>query len=107
MVSLPYTMLMIRDYKETTEFKVKQLLRSKEQASENNKPKFDLAINLVLLRQSVSKGQLEVAKALGVDQKNVSQWENAEVAPSLRYLIALAKFFRVTIDRLLVPFKEF
>lgn len=91
----------MRDYKETTNYKTQMLLRRLEKANENDKPKIILAINLLTLRAESKKGQTEIANSLNIDQKNYGQWERGEIAPSLRYLIAIAKFYGVTIDRLL------
>ena len=96
---------MIKNYAETTEYKIKALMREKRFADENDKPKYDLAANLIQLRQTARKSQTEVAAALGVTQRNLTRWERAEVAPNLRYLIALAKFFGVAVDKLLTPFE--
>ena len=79
------------------------LYRERVTADENKIPKIDCAINLLKLRNERGNRQADLAKALRVDKKNVSQWERAEVAPSLRYLIALAKFYGVTVDHLLSP----
>lgn len=103
---MSYNIRMIKNYAETTENKVKDLIRGKEYARENDKPKFDLAANLLQLRQNARKSQIEVAAELGVDQRNLTRWECAEVAPNLRYLIALAEFYGVTVDRLLTPAKK-
>ena len=100
---MSYNVHMLKNYAETSDYKVKALMREKQFASENDKPKYDLAANLIQLRQTARKSQIEVAEALGVKQRNLTRWESAEVAPNLRYLIALAKFFAVTVDRLLKP----
>ena len=94
---------MERNYNEVFNEKWNILQRAKERASESNKPKFDLAINLLYLRQDKGNSQAEIAKALHIDQKNYCQWERAQIAPSLYYLIALAKYYGVSVDRLLSP----
>ena len=96
--------MLFSNYTTTARLLLINLLEQRKTADENSKPKIDLAVNLVCLRQDSKQSQKEVAKALRIDQKNVSQWEHAEVAPSLRYLIALAKFYGVTVDRLLQPY---
>lgn len=78
-----------------------KLIEQREIANENSKPKIDLAINLICLRQNAHKKQSEVASDLCISQKNLSQWERGEVAPSLRYLIALANYYGVSVDNLL------
>ncbi len=92
---------MNRDYNEVAKHKTYRLIRRLEDANEDETPKIILAINLVNLRYANSKGQTEVANAIGINQKNLSQWEHGEVAPSLRYLIAISRFYNVTIDDLL------
>lgn len=94
---------MIKNYAETTNDKIEALKRGKKYADANDKPKYDLAANLLRLRQDARKSQIEVAAALGVGQRNLTRWECAEVAPNLRYLIALAEFYGVSVDRLLTP----
>ena len=94
---------MDRNYTETANHKEYVLLRRLESANDNDAPKIILALNLLRLRYQSGKGQTEVAKCLGINQKNLSQWEQGDIAPSLRYLIALAKFYGVTIDQLLTP----
>lgn len=107
MVNLPYNSSMLfPNYSTTARMTLINLNSQRATADENSKPKIDLAINLICLRQDAHKGQTEVAKALHIDQKNFSQWERAEVAPSLRYLLALANYYGVTVDDLLKP-KEF
>ena len=92
-------------YTTTAKISLFDLMEQRERADENTKPRIDLAFNLICLRQDRKQSQKDIADALGVNQKNVSQWERGEVAPSLRYLIALAKLHGVTIDRLLEPCK--
>lgn len=91
----------MRDYTETTNFKATMLQRRLEKATENDKPKIILALNLLRLRSASGKGQTEVAQNLNVDTKNYGQWERGEIAPSLRYLIAIANLYGVTVDELL------
>ena len=43
-------------------------------------------------------GQVELAKAINVSKRIISLWENGLREPKLSNLIALAKFFRVSID---------
>lgn len=94
---------MERNYNEVFKGKLNTLQQARERANESSKPKLDLAINLLYLRQDRGNSQAEIAKALHIDQKNYSQWERAEIAPSLYYLIALAKYYGVSVDRLLSP----
>lgn len=104
MVNLPYNSgMLFPNYSESARLSLIELIKQRAEADENSKPKIELAINLICLRQDRRESQSTVAQALHIDQKNLSQWERAEVAPSLRYLIALAKYYGVTVDSLLSP----
>ena len=61
--------------------------------------------NLKFLRQERGIGQVELAKNLGVSKGIISLWENGLREPSLSSLVAIAKFFHVSLDEL-VGFKE-
>ncbi len=61
--------------------------------------------NLKFLRQERGIGQVELAKSLGVSKGIISLWENGLREPSLSSLVAIAKFFRVSLDEL-VGIKE-
>ena len=56
--------------------------------------------NLKTLRIERGIGQIELAKALGVSKGIISLWENGLREPSMSSLIALSKFFDVSIDYL-------
>ena len=56
--------------------------------------------NLKELRLEKDVGQVELAKAIGVSKGVISLWENGLREPSMYSLIALAKYFNVTIDEL-------
>ncbi len=56
--------------------------------------------NLKELRLERGVGQVELAKALSVSKGIISLWENGLREPKLSNLIALAKYFGVTIDYL-------
>ncbi len=45
--------------------------------------------------------QMEVAKMIGIDQTNISSWENDKTRPEYENLIKLSKIYDVTIDELL------
>ena len=53
------------------------------------------------LRQEQDITQEQLADALGITSRAVSQWENGRTAPDISQLPALANFFDVTTDRLL------
>lgn len=50
------------------------------------------------LRTEKNVGQVELAKAINVSKGIISLWENGLREPKLSNLIALAKYFKVTID---------
>ena len=52
------------------------------------------------LRTEKSIGQIELSKAVGVSKGIISLWENGLREPKLSNLIALARFFDVSIDYL-------
>lgn len=52
------------------------------------------------LRLEMGIGQVELAKNLGVSKAVISLWENGLREPSMSSLIAIAKFFKVSIDYL-------
>lgn len=58
----------------------------------------DFKTNLKNLRLEKKIGQVELAKQLGVSKGIISLWENGLREPSMTSLIALAKFFGVSID---------
>lgn len=53
------------------------------------------------LRQEQDITQEQLADALGITSRAVSQWETDRTAPDISQLPALANFFNVTTDRLL------
>lgn len=56
--------------------------------------------NLKVLRQEKNLGQIELAKILGVSKGIISLWENGLREPTLSNLIAISKYFKVSIDYL-------
>lgn len=50
------------------------------------------------LRQEKGIGQIQLAKELDVGKSIISLWELDKCEPTLSKLIAIAKFFDVTID---------
>ena len=100
---MSYNIGMIKNYTDTTEYKIRVLNREREQASEQDKPKYTLAINLLKLRNTAQKSQTEIAEALGVSQRNITRWETADSTPSLYNLIGIARYYKTTVDRLLAP----
>lgn len=53
------------------------------------------------LREAASLRQIDVAKATGIDQKTLSNYETEKTNPDSYSLIQLADFFGVSIDYLL------
>lgn len=53
------------------------------------------------LREERQLTQTEVAKAIGVDKSYVSGWENNRGNPSLESVVAISKFFGVSLDYLI------
>ncbi len=52
------------------------------------------------LRQEKSIGQIQLAKDLDVGKSTISLWEQDKCEPTLSKLIAMAKYFNVSIDYL-------
>ena len=56
--------------------------------------------NLKELRLEKGVGQVELAEKIGVSKGIISLWENGKREPTLSSLIALAKYFDVSLDSL-------
>lgn len=52
------------------------------------------------LRKERNIGQVELAKKIGVGKSIISLWETNQCEPTLSKLVALSKFFNVSIDYL-------
>ncbi|MCM1368615.1 MAG: helix-turn-helix domain-containing protein [Roseburia sp.] len=52
------------------------------------------------MRQERNLGQIKLAKELDVGKSIISLWENDECEPTLSKLVAIAKYFDVSIDYL-------
>lgn len=52
-------------------------------------------------RQDSKLTQCQVAKKIGIDQTNISNWENNKTRPEYEHLFALADVFDVSLDELL------
>lgn len=57
-------------------------------------------LRLKELREDRDLRQIDVAKATGIDQKTISNYETGKTKPDSDALILLADFFDVTIDYL-------
>ncbi len=55
---------------------------------------------LRMLRKEKEIGQVQLAKDIDVGKSTVSQWETGKCEPTLSKLVALSKYFDVTIDYL-------
>lgn len=62
--------------------------------------KTSFANRLKELRSEKQVGQTELAKAIGVSNGTISLWENGLREPTLTNLLALAKYFKVSLDYL-------
>lgn len=62
--------------------------------------KLIFAQNLRELRESAEIGQVKLANDIGVSKGIISLWENGKREPTLSYLVAIARYFNVSIDYL-------
>ncbi len=60
------------------------------------------AENLKYLRKDKNLTQPDLAQKLGVSKGMISFWENGVYEPTATNIIAVAKFFKVSIDDLLL-----
>ena len=58
-----------------------------------------------MLRNERGLGQIRFAQEIGVGKSIISQWETGKSEPTLSNLIAISRFFEVSIDAL-VGLKE-
>ena len=56
--------------------------------------------NLLSLRKELKIGQIELAKSLNVSKGIISLWENGLREPTMSSLIALSRYFKISIDEL-------
>ena len=61
-----------------------------------------LAQNLKYLRKQKGLNQNDLAEILGIKRSTVGNWETDRREPELNMLVYIAKYFRVTIDDLLL-----
>ena len=64
-----------------------------------------LSERLKMLRMEKQMTQKELAQATGLSQSAIAYWENGKSLPNALAVIALAKFFHVSIDYL-IGFKD-
>lgn len=60
------------------------------------------AYNLKVLRKEKGLSQPQLAESLGVSKGMISFWENEKYEPTASNIIAVAKFFNISIDELLL-----
>lgn len=60
------------------------------------------AYNLKALRTEKGLSQPKLAKAINVSKGMISFWENEKYEPTASNIIAVAKYFNVSIDELLL-----
>ena len=60
------------------------------------------AYNLKVLRKEKGISQPQLAESLGVSKGMISFWENEICEPTANNIIAVAKFFNISIDELLL-----
>lgn len=58
-------------------------------------------IRLLELRMEKELSQRQMAKELNISQGTYNNWENSNTQPSIEQLIALSKFFGVSVDYLI------
>lgn len=56
------------------------------------------AQNLKELRETAGIGQVKLANDIGVSKGIISLWENGKREPTLSYLVAISKYFNVSLD---------
>ncbi len=59
-----------------------------------------IADKLLALRKQNGLSQEELAEKLGISRQAVSKWERAEASPDTENLIALAKIYNISLDKL-------
>jgi DNA-binding XRE family transcriptional regulator len=52
-------------------------------------------------RQEANLNQETLAKLINTSQQNISRWENNEVEPSISYCVALADYYKISLDELI------
>ena len=56
---------------------------------------------IIDFREDKEKKQWEIAKLLGTTQKQYSRWETGTTEIPAHHLITLARYYRVSLDRLM------
>lgn len=58
--------------------------------------------NITYLRRKSNISQTKMSEGLGVSQQTIASYENGKREPGIKMLISISKFFRVSIDELLL-----
>lgn len=66
-----------------------------------NKDYYKLGLNILALRKSFGKSQLEMANDLNIKHNTISQYENGVQIPERDILLRIAKYFKVTENELI------
>lgn len=65
-----------------------------------------IGARLKRMREERSLTQRRVAHAVDVPIQQISRWENDEQVPGIENCVALAKFYEVTLDELILGVKR-
>ena len=57
--------------------------------------------NLKRLREKAGISQQKLAVAVGVSQQSINKYENHDIEPDIRTLIAIAEYFNTSVDYLI------
>lgn len=52
-------------------------------------------------REAAKLTQRQLAKETGINQANISRWENGEVLPNIEVCVKLAEFYGISVDELI------
>lgn len=78
-------------------FRVKKQKSYTERGKNMN---IEIANKLLSLRKKSGLSQEELAEKLGISRQAISKWERAEASPDTDNLIALAKIYNISLDKL-------
>ncbi len=51
-------------------------------------------------RKALGKSLLDVEKATGISNQNLSRWEQGKVLPNIDFCVKLADYYAITLDEL-------
>ena len=84
---------------------LRKYLNSSDVREEKSKTKKSLGEILKLHRTNCNMTQEFVAESLGISRQAVSKWENGTSDPSTSNLLALAKLYGVSVEKILNKIK--